>query len=231
MPEQVDRLLYIDVDTIVNQSVRELYDTEFGDSYFVVCQEKGAEKPADNCRWEVFRPIFESGYHYFNAGVMLWNVKALRGKYCLQTYLDAACEINYQFMAPDQDLLNYVHHSQVKFVDENRYNLFARIASNKGFSCEAVKAQTAIIHYAGSKPWNADNIHYDIEWIWWEYARKTPHFAQLCEEFVRKTMLDKSMIEYVQQLLKENGELRQNLDESLKVNEKLIGYVRSFSEN
>ena len=226
LPEEVDRVLYIDVDTIVNQNLRELYETDFKDNMFVACMEKEVEKPADNCRWELFAPIFEDGYHYFNAGVMLWNVQALRGTYDLDYYLEVAKKMNYQFVAPDQDILNYVHHAQVKFADTQKYNLFARIASNRGMTYEDVKKSTSIIHYAGTKPWNADNVHFDIEMIWWDYAKQTPYYGELCEDFVKKEMFDVSVKQYVEQLLDENARLKTDLHDSLELNKKLMALIQ-----
>lgn len=226
LPETIDRILYIDVDTIVNQNIRELYEVDFEENMFVACMEKEVEKPADNCRWELFRPIFEKGYHYFNAGVMLWNVQELRGKYNLNYYLDVAKKMKYQFVAPDQDIINYVHYAQVKFVDAEKYNMFARIASNLGKTYEDVKCKTSIIHYAGTKPWNADNVHFDIEMIWWDYAKLTPYYDTLCKEFVKKEMFDVSVKQYIEQLLEENARLKTDLFESFEIHKKLMSLLQ-----
>lgn len=226
LPHDVDRILYIDVDTIVNQSIREFYETDFEEKYFVVCRDIPAEKLNDIRRQETFRFLFEQGNYYFNSGVMLWNIQALRGKYHLRDYLETAKALEGKLVAPDQDILNYVHWEHVKYADETRYDLFARVASNEGFTYEKVKNETAIIHFAGTKPWNGDNVHFDIEMLWWDYAKKTPYYAQLCEEFIQKTMFDKTMLMYVQQILRENEQLKSNLNESLAINEKLFQLIK-----
>ncbi len=226
VPIDVERILYIDVDTIVNKDVGELYQTEFEGSLFVVCREEAAEQPADNCRWEIFRPLFAQGAHYFNSGVMLWNMKALRKNYCLDSYLKVAEELDYNFIAPDQDILNYVHWNQVKYVNQQRYNLYARLASNWGMTYESVKESASIVHYTGTKPWNADGVHYGIERLWWDYAKKTPYYEKLCQDFVNKSMVDTTVVNYIQQLLNENEELRTNLNESLDINQKLLAYLQ-----
>lgn len=69
--------------------------------------------------------------------------------------MDLAESLNYEVGAPDQDLLNMMHDKQVKFLDEYKYNLFAKIAYDNGIHYENVKEETTIIHYAGMKPWAA----------------------------------------------------------------------------
>ena len=56
------------------------------------------------------------------------------------------------FAAPDQDLLNYKHWNEVKLLDENMYDLFAKVTYNHDIHYDEVKEQVAIIHFAGHKP-------------------------------------------------------------------------------
>lgn len=98
--------------------------------------------------------------------MMLWNIKELRGKYNFADYMELAGRLNYQMAAPDQNLLNYMHWKQVKFVDEYKYNLFSRFAYNRGIHYSDVKAETCIVHFAGFKAWEGEYVHYDLEQLW-----------------------------------------------------------------
>lgn len=228
LPEKVDRILYIDVDTIVNASLRELYETDFEGKFFCVCKD-GPANDEDNAqrkaRKVIFNPLFDQGFVYFNSGVMLWNLERVREEYHFQDYMQIAAEMGYHFVSPDQDILNYCHWNQVKYVDETIYNQFARIAHNMGKKYEEVKKEVCILHYAGTKPWNADNIHFDLEKIWWDYAKLTPYYEKLSTEFIHKTMTDKTMEEYVHNLFTQIEALQSNLSDSLALNERLFSML------
>ncbi|MCM1467020.1 MAG: glycosyltransferase family 8 protein [Alistipes sp.] len=236
LPKEVSRILYLDVDMIVNKSLTDLYRIDFGDKLLAACRDKTVEQLANiknrqiyDKRRQIFPPESTKECAYFNSGMILFNIEQMRNRYSFDDYMKAAEELNYDFSAPDQDILNYVHWKEVLLVNENIYNKFARIALNEGWNYEAM-SDTCIIHYAGHKPWNADNIHFDIELFWWEYAKKTPYYHQLCNEFIEKSMKDTSVMDYVKELLRENGELKENLNKSIDMNNKLIEMVNRLSK-
>ena len=224
LPEQVDRVLYLDVDVIVNSSIREFYDMDFEDKMFGVCKEDAANDPerSPELRNKIFADLFKKGFLYFNSGVMLWNLKEVRKRYNFTDYMDIARKFDFTFLTPDQDILNYCHWNEVKYVKTDVYNQFSRVAHNEGKDYTYVKDHVRIIHFAGAKPWNADNIHFDIEQIWWDYAKKTPYFGQLCEAFVYKTINDPFVENYAKELLDSLNTVQSNLSESLALNERLL---------
>lgn len=229
LPEEVERILYIDVDIIVNKSLSEVYHVDFaGDEIIAAedaCGNKSWDKFGDKQK-EMFAPMVQQGYRYFNAGFMLMNIAEMHRKYSFDTYLKAIEDWEYQMDAPDQDILNYVHWQKVGYIDWREFDLFARIAHNDGMTYEQVKRDVAIIHYAGEKPWNADNCHFDIEQIWWDYAKETPFYVQLLEEFLYKTMFDERMEKYVRSLVDQASETQKQLQESMALNQKLFSIVQ-----
>ena len=190
LPDDVERLLYLDVDMIINKPILELYQTDFEGSYLCVCQDMTVSFPMSDIRDEVFKEHIAAGFTYFNSGLILWDIAALRGKYSFKDYMELAEKLEYKLLTPDQDLLNYMHWNQIKFVDVSRYNLFARMAYDAGVRYEQVIEETVIIHYAGMKPWQGKYIHYDIEKLWWDYAKQTPFYIALLEEFHQECLLD-----------------------------------------
>ncbi len=223
LPPDVERILYLDVDVIVNKSLRGFYHQDLGDKLFCVCKDVTELK----CElWQqMFGPFLEQGFAYFNSGVMLWNLKEIRKQYNFAYYMRVAKELDYKLVAPDQDLLNYCHWQQVKYADAAVYNQFARVAHNAGKSGKEVREKVAVLHFAGTKPWGADNAHFDIEKIWWDYARMTPYFGALCEDFVERTMTDTSMEKTLRDLLNHIATLEQNLSDSLQLNQKLLEMI------
>ncbi len=129
--------------------------------------------------------------------------------------------------APDQDILNYVHWEKIGYVDPYEYNLFARIAHNENMTYQTVKEQTYIIHYAGDKPWNSTNVHYDIERLWWDYAKLTPFYAEFLEEFMLEALTDTTVEDYISKLLDSNADIQSAYEKSMEINRKLLAALES----
>lgn len=223
LPSEIDRLLYIDVDMIVNKPVKELYHTDFEGKFFCVCRDMPTVFPFSDERDAIFAEHIKGGFTYFNSGLMLWNIKALREQgYCFEGYMNRMKELDYAVLAPDQDLLNYVHWKQLKFVDEYQYNLFSRMAYRNGIHYEEVKEETTIVHYAGMKPWSGEYIHYDIEQLWWDYAKETPFYHELLEEFVKNSLKKPVVYDTILRLNAENQKLKEELNKSVSLCKQML---------
>lgn len=203
LPQTIDRILYLDGDMVINKSLSDLYHAEFEGAEIIACDDKSGLNTPDSYgpkHNEMFREAYAQGYRYFNAGVMLLNIEEMRKKYSFQTYLDAIDAWDYKMEAPDQDILNWVHWKKVAYVDCMVYDLFARVAHNAQITYEEVKEGTAIIHFAGAKPWDNGNFHFDIERLWWDYAKRTPFYDSLLVEFKDSALRDKTVEEYIKGL-------------------------------
>ncbi len=222
LPHEVDRLLYLDVDMIINKPVKELYDTDFEGAYFCACRDMSVSFPFPDSRNEIFKEHIAHGFTYFNAGLMLWNMEKLREKYSFKDYMDLARALNFQMLAPDQDLLNFMHWKQIKFLDEYQYDLFSRMAFNNGIHYEDVKRETTIVHFAGMKPWEGEYVHYDIEQLWWDYAKLTPFYHELMEEFLYSCIHKPVVYETISTLSAEKKQLSEELEKSSALCQKLL---------
>lgn len=219
MPDSVSRVLYLDVDIIVNKSLSDFYSTDFCGNELVVCDDKGGKNNPSGYgkkHQEMFMEAYENGHRYFNSGVMLVNLELLRHRYTFNTYLDAIKKWNYEMEAPDQDILNWVHWRNVGYVDYKVYDYFARVAHNDKVSYEQAKKSIAILHFAGAKPWEYSNFHYDIERLWWEYARKTPFYECFLEEFIQKAITDTTVEDYLTEITEINKKLNDSLNEMVQ---------------
>lgn len=173
--------------------------------------------------------MIAQGYQYFNAGVMLLHVAAMRNRYHFDVYLNAIKEWDYGMAAPDQDILNYVHWNKVGYIDPYEYDLFARIAHNDHLCYETVKEKTAIIHFAGDKPWNTTNVHFDIEKIWWEYAALTPCYQTLLQEFMEDIFTSNALEEKIQAMLAQSSQAASKLSQLETINQKLMALLTKQS--
>lgn len=94
LPQEIDRLLYIDVDMIVNKPLEELYATDFEGKNFCVCPDMTMVFPFPQLHTEMFAEQIRNGFTYFNAGLMLWNVTKLRREgYCFARYMELAKQL------------------------------------------------------------------------------------------------------------------------------------------
>ena len=192
LPEYVDRILYLDVDIIVNKSIYDFYFMDMQDYDIIGCRDfsRVLHEEFEDKRKELFAGASgQEGFVYFNSGVMLVNIKKLRGRITGADYIRAAEQLREKLIAPDQDILNLFHWESTGLVDEYRYDFFN--ACLKGIQPEEVTQAVSIIHYAGPKPWVSDNIKVHAHRIWWEYAVRTKAAADL---LYRTIVRDKSVI-------------------------------------
>lgn len=227
LPESVDRILYLDGDMVINKPLDAYYNLEFQGAEIIACDDKSGLNARESYgpkHNEMFNEAYLNGYRYFNAGVMLLNISEMRKKYSFQTYINAIEAWNYQMEAPDQDILNWVHWKNVDYVDCMVYDLFARVAHNAGITYEEVKEGVAIIHFAGAKPWGNGNFHFDIEKLWWDYAKKTPYYRRMLEEFVSSSLTDTTVRKYVEELIN-------NVSYQKNVLDKMMTSVQKISEH
>lgn len=190
LPAEVNRVLHLDGDMIINRDLGELYATDFEDNDLVACKDVlAATARKEYCirtHGKEFTHLFEEG-KYFNAGMILMNVKKNRGKDLLKTYEELAKKLNYVLPYPDQDLLNLYHEDKVIYKDTLTYNYPAYNGADLdgGFDEKRIRNEVAILHYLDKKPWSqGDHRFYDGENLWWEVFYTTPYKDSLKKDIV-----------------------------------------------
>ena len=157
LPEDLDRILYLDVDTLVINPLRELYAMEFAGNYYIACTHIRETLTRLNDR----RLNVPAGTPYVNTGVMVLNLAALRENLTMDMLRRTALEKIDTFWLPDQDLLTVMHGDKILLADTQKYNLSDRILNIYNANPEIprhdltwVRANTVIIHYCGkNRPW------------------------------------------------------------------------------
>lgn len=140
-----DKILYLDVDTVVDADLSELWNIQLGGN----CVAARSEQP------EMSDRVLPVGY--FNSGVLLMNLKLIRALH----YDDALLRLlkNCRFLFPDQDAMNIVFKNKVAYFSE-KYNALGREMHN---------TDVVIRHYAGlTKPWK-ENAKADEKAFWDKY--------------------------------------------------------------
>lgn len=188
LPKEVDRLLYLDTDIIVDNPLNGLYDMDMGDALMAAVPDNSDGKLSE-VQMQIFGDILESepDFHYVNSGVILMNIAGIRKAYSPDNFGKIANELKDLITAFDQDVINYMFHGRILYLPAEKYNLFARLYHNSGYTYERVKSEnTVIIHYTGPKPWSGKSLRTDMEKFWWTYAAMTPYYNDFLEELVRE---------------------------------------------
>lgn len=171
----LNKLIYIDGDTIVLGDIGDLFDFDIKDSYF-----GGVKAPAfDNKKHRNRLGIDTS--KYINAGVLLVNNRLLIKDKVQKKFEEL---LNNSYDCQDQDIINVAGFGKITLLPI-KYNLmtkyqntFSRFISegkiDKSEFDEAIK-YPLIIHYADKiKPWGDKT-----SWLaahYWEYAEKSPFY-------------------------------------------------------
>lgn len=191
------KVLYLDCDMIVRHDIAELWDTDLGTNIiaaspdlimksFVNARIKSLPLCGGQPAKEYLKDYLGLGDRYdeyFQAGVILFDLDAIRKTKILREAIDDLKTRTYWFL--DQDVLNRHFLGKVHFLD-TKWN-FANVA---GATMQSLNAQwakqlqkdsenPAIVHFAGheAKPWN--NPLTSWAEIYWHYQRKTPWYEKV----------------------------------------------------
>lgn len=159
LPKNLKRILYLDPDTVVINSLEKLYNTSFEGNLFVAASHTESYlKRINNSALAA-----EKEEPYINSGVMLMNLELLREELDVQELLDYVKDNREHLWLPDQDIISGVYGKRIKLVDAMIYNLSERLLilynihpqnEEEPITLEWVRKNTSIIHYCGdNKPW------------------------------------------------------------------------------
>ena len=162
LPDTLERILYLDADTIIINPLTTLYETPFGDAYFMACTHTRRLLEKLNAA----RLGMDEAAPYINTGVLLYNLSALRTDLDMDRVRAFADEKQDVFLLPDQDILTALYGDRVHLLDSMVYNLSDRILAlhnaelrNAPVDLDWVRTHTVIIHYCGRlKPWKPHYI-------------------------------------------------------------------------
>ncbi|MCQ2082191.1 MAG: glycosyltransferase family 8 protein [Lachnospiraceae bacterium] len=234
LPEEMERVLYIDADVIVNGPLDELYSEAFEDNVLCACDNFGMQNfEGQNFgpyRRRMFSNHFERGLTYVNPGMMIMNLKLLRKLCNLETYIDVARQFDFNLEMLDMDLINYVHAGHIRVLDKYKYHLLAMQSYNEGIRYDSARMVT-VVHYAGHKPWQGEGPRYDIEQIWWDYAVKTPFYNEFTAKFVYECINSSYNYDKIRKLTEEKMLLNKELEMRKQLCDKLLMMVENGKEN
>lgn len=197
-----DKVVYIDCDLVLNSDISKLYNTQLSSRHLVAAVkdvevQRLIKKEDENCYWKNY--LFDTLKirnikNYFNAGVLVFNVKQMIEENCIEVFFKTLDRIVNPVLV-DQDILNVVCENRVKFLDlkwnvlyqlpiwdQNWKNVLPCSLLNEYIES---RKNPYIIHYAGEiKPWNDPSN--ELALFFWQHARKTIFYERIIYDNLKK---------------------------------------------
>ncbi len=161
LPKNIDKVIYLDCDLIVLKDIKEFWNFDIKKQAATVIEDM---LPGE---FDYLKPVIDEKFNYFNAGVILFNLKKLReinfSEKCLNFYNQYRDALLYQ----DQDVLNYVlackcNYAPISWDMQTNFYIYnhSKTINKKHF--KYFKENPSIIHYTGPyKPWNFSHFHFE----------------------------------------------------------------------
>ncbi len=178
LDNSVEKIMYLDCDTIVYDELTEFYNEDIEDYYCAAIPEFILP---DEHKEEIG---LKSGDLYVNSGVLLINLKKWREDDLQTKFIEYFKEKNGKLLFADQDIINYCCKDMIK-VASYKFNYapnlrhFSSKAVNKiqpryKEDNKALQKRPAVIHYMGDeRPWVKWN-HNPYRQIYYMYRDKSP---------------------------------------------------------
>lgn len=173
LPDNIERILWLDADMIVCKNIDEFYNIDF-EGKAIVC----AANLRQNSTYLIEHKKnlgMDPNDTYFNAGVILFNLAKLRTAITKDEIYECICNIKTELIYQDQDILNVLFKDDKKIVDHIKYNY--------QLNCERTIPKDlmdviAILHYTGkAKPWVYRNI-VESSLPYWNVVRQMGNLPQ-----------------------------------------------------
>jgi lipopolysaccharide biosynthesis glycosyltransferase len=174
-PANIDVALFLDSDIIINDSIYELANIDMTNKYICAVREVSVD---DNVKR--LNGIGIPTRSYFNAGVILVNIKAWRDDKLDEKFITIAKEYADKLEWVDQDILNI-------YFANNWYQLDKKY--NGIHITQKLAAEPVIIHYnTYSKPWHYVDTH-PYNFLYQKYLSITPYKGSKLTNFSFKNFM------------------------------------------
>lgn len=179
LPKDLDRILYLDPDILVINPVQPLYETDLGSFLMAAATHSGLFSGISDQVNRMRLDNYEAEA-YFNSGVLVMNLAAMRHAVRAEDIYAYAREHADLLILPDQDILNGLYGARILEVDDSLWNYDARkyerywMTSQGERDMDWVMEHTSILHFCGkNKPWSQGYMGY--------FAALYKHYQRLLE--------------------------------------------------
>jgi lipopolysaccharide biosynthesis glycosyltransferase len=161
LPDSIDKVIYLDGDVVVRKSLLSLWQSDI-ENYAVAAVPDISPEDIYSCE----RLKYDSRLGYFNAGVLLINLRYWREHNVIERFCEYIMTNYNSIHLQDQDVLNYVFREE-KYMLPYKYNYQQNLVTKKYYYyninavLEACK-DPIVLHFSGyNKPWNSYKATYN----------------------------------------------------------------------
>lgn len=174
----IHKILYLDGDIIVTQSLLGLWQVDISDYALGAVTDMAEE------RQEFGRLGYAASDGYFNSGVLLINLDYWRRNELRDKFLDLIVNHPEKIVLHDQDVLNITLHDkklklpmkynvQNGFLWKKEYNQFGERYDDYEIDLKEAIANPTIIHFTDNKkPWHVEDCN-PLSYEWFKYYKQT----------------------------------------------------------
>lgn len=187
-----ERFLYLDADILIKDDVNKLYSIDMQNKPIAATHDNMLTASINSRGFKEFYPYIKEKLglddieRYFQAGVMLFDVKQFNENSCSETLINMVKDFQYYIL--DQDALNEFYKTNYHcFGGEWNWQPLQNHMKELGYMVHMnprvrekylAIANPKIIHYSdANKPWLDPSEDNAIDW--WLYARGTPFYETL----------------------------------------------------
>ena len=176
LPKTIDRVLYLDPDLLIINSLMPLWNIDLGDCIFAAAShnmESGIVDSINNVR-------LDTSSSYFNTGVLLMDLEKCRRLVHPKDIFSMIDDSGKMLLLPDQDVFNGLYGDMTLAIPDNIWNFDVRkfnqnlILSGGAQDEYWIIRNTAVLHFCGKgKPWKPRYKY--------RFAGLYRHYERLCE--------------------------------------------------
>lgn len=162
LPDSMERVLYLDPDTLVINPLQTLWERNLDGHLFAAAAHTGKTELVHN----VNRIRLGTDCDYFNSGVMLMDLNRCRAEIQTEELFRFVREHAGELVLPDQDVLNALYGNRILLLEDVLFNYDARdyssylLQSSGLYNVKWVMEHTVILHFCGrAKPWKAGYMY------------------------------------------------------------------------
>ncbi|MGT2932606.1 glycosyltransferase family 8 protein [Streptococcus catagoni] len=158
LPENMDRILYLDADVLCLNPIIDLYQMDMTHYLYAAASHTSGKNVTELIN--KFRlGNFETS-NYVNSGVLLMNLELIRKEVKVEPILEFIKNKGHLLFLPDQDILNALYGHKIKLIPDHIYNYDTRMSklyylkSSGLWNDDWLVENTVFLHFCGrDKPW------------------------------------------------------------------------------
>lgn len=163
LPEELDRIIWLDADVICLQNIEDIYFQDFDDKSIIGTIDISEDRVRKEYQDKIGLDLV-GAHHYINAGIIILNLNKMRKTTSAQSIIKLCNDLKDSILFQDQDIINVLYKGDMKY--ETKYFNYPL------FYTESIKREELekirFFHYVESeKPWRIKS-HNAFSNYWWD---------------------------------------------------------------